>query len=109
MKSNVSETQFVDQLSKYDSCDVSRVNLRAVYQYLTDLEDGLGEELEPDFGTLAISLCEYSLEDLQSEHPDRDLDTVDKVADAVSYDFLDNCYSDCVAIDGDTVVLFGLV
>jgi len=57
MKQNVSEYDFIDGFMKIRPDNFSRDGLQCLYDYLIELEEGIGEEIE--FDVIAIC-CEFS-------------------------------------------------
>jgi hypothetical protein len=81
MKQNVSEYDFIDGFMKIRPDNFSRDGLQCLYDYLIELEEGIGEEIE--FDVIAIC-CEFSeYKDLKeiSEAYGRDFMETDDIRD----------------------------
>ena len=71
MKQTINEYQFRDAFIRMDRKEnFSYAGLIALYDYLTALEDDIGEEFELDVIALCCDYSEYDLEDLQREFGD---------------------------------------
>ena len=81
MKQNVSEYDFIDGFMKIRPDNFSRNGLQCLYNYLIELEDDIGEELEFDVIALCCDFSEYK--DLKeiSEAYGRDFMETDDIRD----------------------------
>lgn len=71
MKQTISQGQFVDEFRKIRPENFTYYGLVSLYNYLTDYEDDIGEELEFDIIAICCDFTEYnSLKELQQEYPD---------------------------------------
>lgn len=69
MKQSINVYQFHDAFINMDRKEnFSYAGLIALYDYLTNLEDDLGEELELDVIALCCDYSEHDLNDLQREY-----------------------------------------
>lgn len=73
MKITVDESLFIDRFVDYDRVgkgkNFSYAGCRALFEYLEELEDGNGEELELDVVALCCDYSEYStLEDAMADY-----------------------------------------
>jgi len=59
MKQNVTEYDFIDGFMKIRPDNFSRNGLQCLYDYLIELEDDIGEELEFDVIALCCDFSEY--------------------------------------------------
>ena len=59
MKQNVSEYDFIDGFMKIRPNNFSRNGLHCLYDYLLELEDDIGEEIEFDVIALCCDFSEY--------------------------------------------------
>ena len=59
MKQNVSEYDFIDGFMKIRPNNFSRNGLQCLYDYLIELEDDIGEEIEFDVIALCCDFSEY--------------------------------------------------
>jgi hypothetical protein len=67
MKQSINEYQFINAFS--DTSNFSYAGLSALYDYLEQLEDDIGEEIELDVIALCCEYEEYdSLEDFQADY-----------------------------------------
>ena len=81
MKQNVSEYDFIDGFMKIRPNNFSRNGLQCLYDYLIELEDDIGEEIEFDVIALCCDFSEYK--DLKeiSEAYNRDFMETDDIRD----------------------------
>ena len=71
MKQTVNEYQFQDTFVRMNRKEnFSHAGLSALYDYLTDMEEAIGEELELDVIALCCDYSEHDLEGLQREYGD---------------------------------------
>ena len=71
MKQTINDFQFRDAFIRMDRKEnFSYAGLTALYDYLTDLEGDMGEELELDVIALCCDYSEHDLQDLQREYGD---------------------------------------
>ena len=69
MKQNVSSSQFVDAIVGDDYNNMSYEGANALFEYLEDYEDGIGEEIEFDSVAIRCDWAEYeNLEAVLSEY-----------------------------------------
>ena len=67
MKQSINEYQFINAFS--DTSNFSYAGLSALYDYLEQLEDDIGEEIELDVIALCCGFAEYdSLEEFQADY-----------------------------------------
>mgnify|MGYP003633042050 FL=1 len=59
MKQNVSSSQFVDAIVGDDYNDMSYEGANALFEYLEELEDSIGEEIEFDAVAIRCEWAEY--------------------------------------------------
>ena len=80
MKQNVSEYDFTDAFRNYGREDnFSPAGLRALYNYLIELEEDCDMNIELDVIALCCEFTEYGgLEDIQQEH---DIETLEELRD----------------------------
>ena len=80
MKNTIQEHQFVDALTKDENSSFSYEGARALFEYLTDLEDDIGKEF--DFDPIAFR-CEYSeydcFKDIQEDY--QNIENIDDLKD----------------------------
>lgn len=81
MKQNVSEYDFIYRFSQIRPDNFSRNGLQCLYDYLIELEEGIGEEIEFDVIALCCDFTEYK--DLKeiSEAYGRDFMETDDIRD----------------------------
>ena len=71
MKQNVSECEFIDAFKRIRPDNFSYNGLEALYDYLTQLEDDIGEELELDVIAFCCDYSEYeNLKEFQKDYGD---------------------------------------
>ncbi len=82
MKQTVNETAFIQAFIDMDRVNNFEVDgLRCLYEYLTDMEDDTGEEMELDVIMLCCDFDRWeSLEDCASNY-DVDLDVIEDATD----------------------------
>ena len=69
MKQNISSSQFVNEIVGDDYNDISYEGANALFEYLEELEDSTGEELEFDSVAIRCDWAEYeNLEAVLSEY-----------------------------------------
>ena len=91
MKQTINEYQFKDAFQSSRPNNFSYEGLTALYDYLEDLEEDTGEEIELDVIGLCCDFTEYdSLEDFQKEHYDEEIG---------------DCYEDIEEIEDETIVI----
>ena len=84
MKQSINVYQFHDAFIHADRKEnFSYAGLIALYGYLTDLEDDLGEELELDVIALCCDYSEHDLDDLQREYGNYNGQQWESVEDAL--------------------------
>ena len=59
MKQNISSSQFVNEIVGDDHNDISYEGANALFEYLEDYEDSIGEELEFDSVAIRCEWAEY--------------------------------------------------
>lgn len=71
IKSYVNQSEFVDALTRtYDNTNFSYDGKVALYDYLLQLSDDIGEDIELDTIALCCKYTEYdTFEDLQKDYP----------------------------------------
>lgn len=71
IKAYINQSEFVDALTRtYDNTNFSYEGKVALYEYLTQLSDDIGEDIELDPIAFCCEYTEYdSFEDLQKDHP----------------------------------------
>ena len=86
MKQTINDFQFRDAFIRMDRKEnFSYTGLTALYDYLTDLEDDIGEELELDVIALCCDYSEHDLEDLQREFGDYEGETWEDMEEAIQW------------------------
>lgn len=74
MKQTINEYQFKDAFQKCRPDNFSYEGLTALYDYLEDLEEETGQEMELDVIGLCCDFTEYdSLEEFQKEYYDEEI------------------------------------
>ena len=69
MIETVSEWQFIDAFMKIRPDNFTRSGLQALYDYIIELEDDIGEQIEFDVIALCCDFTQYeSLEELNNEY-----------------------------------------
>lgn len=83
MKQNVTESMFIDAFQQAGRGEqFSRTALSEMYDYFTDLENDIGEEIELDVIAICCEWTEYdSLEDFQSDYGVEGYETLDDIRD----------------------------
>ena len=87
MKDTMTEFSFCDwfQKSAERKNQFSYEGLRALYEYLVNLEDDIGEEFEFDPIALCCEYTEYeSLDDFQEQHDKFDFECIDDIKEVTS-------------------------
>jgi len=83
--SNLSFTQFADQFRACNRHDqFSFDGLKALYEYLTELEESIGEEIELDVIALCCDYSEHDAESLWNDYGQH-IDGVDDQDDLYRY------------------------
>jgi hypothetical protein len=59
MKQTVTETMFIDEFAAIRPNQFSYAGLRALFAYLAEMEEGMGEEMELDVIALCCEFSEY--------------------------------------------------
>ena len=86
MKQTINEYQFRDAFIRMDRKDnFSHAGLTALYDYLTDLEDDMGEELELDAIAFCCYYSEHDLQDLQREYGDYEGEQWQDMEEAINW------------------------
>lgn len=96
MRINVTESMFIQAFKDYGREDnFSEAGLSAMYEYFTELEQGIGEEIELDVIGLCCAFSEYtSLGEFQAVYSD-DYDSLDLIRD----------YTTVIEIDEDAFII----
>lgn len=107
MKTTVTKGEFVTRLMTYYPDSFSRSGLEALFDYLEELEEGTGQEME--FDPIALC-CEYSEHDSAKEaaeeygyDPDIDPDNLDADPEAEAYEYL-NSNTVIIQFDGGVII-----
>ena len=80
MKKYVNFSQFCDSFSEERKDTFSYYGKQALFDYLEDYEDDIGEEIELDIVALCCEYTEYAdLEELQADYPD--IENMEQLAD----------------------------
>jgi len=81
MKQSINEYQFRDAFHKMGRGEqFSYDGLKALYDYLEQLEDEIGEEIELDVIALCCEYSEYAcLEDFQKDYGKRDYKSIEDI------------------------------
>ena len=80
MKQNVSSSQFVNEIAGDDYNDISYEGANALFEYLKDYEDSIGEEIEFDSVSIRCDWAEYeNLEAVLSEYDN--INTLEELQD----------------------------
>ena len=91
MKQTINEYQFRRAFETTRPNNFSYEGLTALYDYLEQLEEDTGQEIELDVIGLCCDFTEYdSLEDFQKEHYDEEIG---------------DCYEDIEEIEDETIVI----
>ena len=102
MKQTINDFQFRDAFIRMDRKEnFSYTGLNALYDYLTAIEDDIGEELELDVIALCCEFSEYTLEELEQEFGDSD-DPWDTLEEAIQW--LED-RTTVIRVDDDTVII----
>ena len=99
MKQTINECQFADAFVHMNrEGNFSREGLRALYEYLTSIEEDTGEEMELDVIAICCEFGEFTLSEIQAYY--------DEVFDSFS-DAIDWLQDQTTVIDteGDTVII----
>ena len=103
MKQTINEYQFRDAFIRMDRKEnFSYTGLIALYDYLTALEDDIGEEFELDVIALCCDYSEYDLEDLQREFGNYEGETWEDMEQAIEW--LED-RTTVIRVDDDTVII----
>ena len=81
MKETVSRHRFIDVFMKIRPDNFSRSGLHALYDYITDLEDDIGEEIEFDVIALCCDFSEYENLQAVSEAFEKDFMKTEDIRD----------------------------
>ena len=103
MKQTINKSEFTaafHQMGRKEN--FSYAGLIALYDYLTDLEDDLGEELELDVIALCCDYSEHDLEDLQREYGDYEGEQWEDLEEAIEW--LEE-RTTVIRVDDDTVII----
>jgi uncharacterized alpha/beta hydrolase family protein len=106
MKQNVSEGMFIDSFKQNEERknNFSYDGLRALYDYLEQYENDIGEELEFDLIALCCEYSEYKdlkefLNDYPSDIDKKDYDDLDDYKQAIEEEINDN--TQLIKLDDD--------
>ena len=103
MKQTVNEYQFRDAFIRMDRKEkFSYAGLIALYDYLTDLENDIGEEIELDVIALCCDYSEHDLEDLQREYGHYNGEQWENMEEAIEW--LED-RTTVIAVDEDHVIV----
>jgi hypothetical protein len=102
MKQNVTFYDFTDNFQAISPDSFSYDGLKALYDWLEQLEEDTGEEIELDVITLCYNFSEYTLEELQTEYGDYAGEQWEDINEAVRW-FDDRTV--VLPIDDDTVIV----
>ena len=103
MKQTINEYQFRDAFIRIDRKENFSYNgLNALYDYLTNLEDDIGEELELDAIAFCCNYSEHDLEDLQREFGDYEGEQWQDMEEAINW--LEE-QTTVIRVDDDTVII----
>ena len=80
MIKTINESEFIDSLLKDDYASWTYDGARALYEYLTDLEEDIGEQIKFDRVALRCDFSEYNnLEEILSQYDG--IDTLEDLQD----------------------------
>lgn len=80
MKQSVNEYDFVKAFEECRPNNFSRAGLFALYDYLEQLEDDIGEEIELDVIALCCEYAEYdSLQEFQRDYGEKDFKSIEDI------------------------------
>ena len=103
MKQTINNSQFRDAFRNMGRKEnFSYTGLTALYDYLTALEDDIGEELELDVIALCCDYSEHDLQDLQREYGDYEGEQWEDLEEAVQW--LED-RTTVIRVDGDRVIV----
>ena len=103
MKQTINEYQFRDAFIRMDRKEnFSYAGLIALYDYLTALEDDIGEELELDVIALCCDYSECDLEDLQREYGNYEGEQWQDMEETIAW--LED-RTTVIRVDDDTVIV----
>ena len=103
MKQTINKSEFTAAFHNMDRKEnFSYAGLIALYDYLTALEDDLGEELELDVIALCCDYSEHDLEDLQREYGDYEGEQWEDMEEATAW--LED-RTTVIRVDDDTVII----
>ena len=103
MKQTINESQFRDAFTNMNRQEnFSHAGLSALYDYLTDMEEAIGEELELDVIALCCDYSEHDLEDLQREYGDYEGELLESMEEAIEW--LED-RTTVIRVDDDTVII----
>jgi hypothetical protein len=96
MKKSIGLYDFRNEFSRSSrSNNFSYEGLEALYNYLTDLEDDIGEEIEFDLIEICCDYTEYeSFEDIQKDYNVEDMEELENNTTVIKFDngFIIQCY-----------------
>ena len=93
MKRNVTEYDFIREFESSDTYrnNFSVVGLKALYEYLTQLEEDTGIEIEFDIVAICCDFTEYeNFEELQAQYSNLELESLDDYNDYTTIIETDN-------------------
>ena len=103
MKQTINEYQFQDAFRNMNRQEnFSHAGLSALYDYLTDMEEAIGEEIELDVIALCCDYSEHDLEDLQREYGHYNGEQWQDMEEAIEW-FEDR--TTVIAVDEDRVIV----
>ena len=103
MKQTINEYQFADAFIRMNRGDnFSREGLRALYEYLTDIEEDTGEEIELDVIAICCEFGEFTLSELQVEYGDHNGEEWSSLSEAI--DWLQD-RTTVIETDDDSVII----
>ena len=103
MKQTVNEYQFRDAFVRMNRQEnFSYAGLIALYDYLTDLENDIGEEIELDVIALCCDYSEHDLEGLQREYGHYNGEQWESMEEAITW--LED-HTTVIPVDDDRVIV----
>lgn len=82
MKQTITENQFVDAIVGDDYNNISYEGAQALFEYIEEYEDSIGEETELDAVAIRCEWTEY--ENIEEVSRDYDIDNLDDLRDNTS-------------------------
>ena len=103
MKQTINQYQFVDAFVHMNRGEnFSYEGLRVLYEYLTDIEEDTGEEMELDVIAICCEFQEFTLSELQAEYGDHNGEKWRGMESAI--DWLQYRTS-VIETEGDTIII----